>query len=103
MCRNHNIIRCCSFSLNHNMFKLHTMSSNNQTHHSSRWLNRSFSKEGSEEDSKAKEDSVEEEDEVKTKSNVITMEYLGTIKGISLMRSVHTMQPAIIMSKISLS
>ena len=90
------------------MFKPRTMSNNNQNPHSSSWPYLSFSKEESEEDSAEdsgdEEDaSVEEEDEVENQSSVIHMEYSCTIRGSALMRSVHTVWPANIMLKTSLS
>ena len=104
----HSIIRHRSFSLSHNMFKLCTMSSRNQTHRSSKWPSLSFSKEESEEDSvedseDKEEASVEEEDEVKNQSSAIPVEYSCTIRGSSLMHNVHTIRSASIMLKISLS
>ena len=90
------------------MFKLRTMSSNNQTPCSNSWPSLSLSKEESEEDST--EDSgdeeealVEDKDEVDNQSSVIPMEYLDTTRGSVLMRNVHTVRPTSIMLKISLS
>ena len=108
MRHDHSIIRRHSFSLSHNMFKLRTMSSSNQTPRSSRWPSLCFNKEESEEDStedseEKEEASVEEEDEVENQSSVIPMEYLGTIRGSAFMSSVHTVRPMNIMLKISLS
>ena len=90
------------------MFKSHTMSINNQTHHNNRWPNRSFSKEEFEEDSaegsEVKEEGlVEEEDKVVNQSSATPMGYLGIIKGSSLMHNIHTVQLAIIMLRASLS
>ena len=79
------------------------MSSNNQTHRSSRWLNRSFNKDSAEDLEDEEEASVEEEDKVANQSSVIPVEYLGTIKGSTLMRSVHTAWQVNIMLKIALS
>ena len=100
----HSIIKRRSFSLNHNMFKLCTMSSSNQSHRSSKWPSLSFNKEDSVEDSKVEEEAlVEEEDKVENHSSVIPMEYLSTTRGSVLMCSVPTMWPSSIMLKISLS
>ena len=90
------------------MFKLHTMSSSNQTHRSNKWPNCSFSKKESKEDfaegsEVEEEDLVEEEDEVMNQSSVTHVGYLGIIRENALMRSLHTVQPVIIMSKTVLS
>ena len=89
------------------MFKMHTMTSSSQTHCSNRWTKLSFSKEECEEDSAEdseveEEDSAMGEDEVVNYSSAIPVGYLGITREISLMRSAHTMQPAIIMLKFSL-
>ena len=76
------------------MFKLHTMSSSGQTHHSNRWLNRTFSKEESEEDfteglEVEGEDWAKEEDEVMNQSSAAPTGYLGITRGSALMHSAH--------------
>ena len=78
------------------------MSNINQTHCSNRWPNRIFSKEEFGEDSTEGLE-VEEEDEVVNQSSVALVGYLGIIKGSALMPTVHTVHPAIIMLKTTLS
>ena len=90
------------------MFKLHTRSSNNLTHCSNKWPNRIFSKEESEEDfaeglEVEEDDLAKEDDKVVNQSSATLAGYLGITKGSSLRRSAHTVQPAIIMLKVSLS
>ena len=89
------------------MFKTCNMFSSNLTHHNNKCPNCSFSKEECEEDSAEdseveEEDSAMGEDEVVNNSSAIPVGYLGITREISLMRSAHTMQPAIIMLKFSL-
>ena len=90
------------------MFKPHNMFNRNLTHRSSKRPTRSFSKEESEEDSMEnlefeEKDSAVGEEEVMNQSSTIHMGYLGITRESALMHSAHTMQPRIIMLKVSLS
>ena len=80
------------------------MSRSNFTCRSNKCPNQSINKEEYKEDA-LEGSEVEEEDlvEVVNQSSVTPVGYLGIIRGSALMRSVHTVQPAIIMLKDSLS
>ena len=84
------------------------MFSSNLTHCSNKWPNRSISKEEFKEDSTEgseveEEDLYVEEDEVVNQSSATPVGYFGITRGSALMRSAHTVQPTIIMLKVSLS
>ena len=79
------------------------MSSNNLTHCSNKWPNRSISKESEEGSEVKEEDSAAGEDEVVNQSSATPVGYLGITRGSALMRSAHTVQLVIIMLKVSLS